>query len=204
MADADSRNRCTVSFSPPFGYNLCARRLRPGDAEALDLSAWRVAGVGAEMIHPESLERFAEILAPAGFKASSFCPATGWPSARSRSASRRSSAAPAVDWIDVDTLSREGVAHPVAAGDAGKAKAFINCGVPLPGYEVEIRDEAGRALPERHCGRIFLRGPSLMSGYFANAEAIARGAFAPTAGSTPATSATRSTAPCTSPAGPRT
>ena len=36
-----SRNRCTVSFSPPFGYTLCARRLRPGDAEALDLSAWR-------------------------------------------------------------------------------------------------------------------------------------------------------------------
>ena len=64
-----SRNRCTVSFSPPFGYTLCARRLRPGDAEALDLSAWRVAGVGAEMIHPESLDRFAEILAPAGFKA---------------------------------------------------------------------------------------------------------------------------------------
>ena len=64
-----SRNRCTVSFSPPFGYTLVARRLRPGDAEALDLSAWRVAGVGAEMIHPESLERFAELLAPAGFKA---------------------------------------------------------------------------------------------------------------------------------------
>ena len=42
-----SRNRCTVSFSPPFGYTLCARRLRSGDAEALDLSAWRVAGVGA-------------------------------------------------------------------------------------------------------------------------------------------------------------
>ena len=39
-------------------------------------------------------------------------------------------------------LSRDGVAQPVAARDAGKAKAFVNCGVPLPGYEVEIRDEA--------------------------------------------------------------
>ena len=75
------------------------------------------------------------------------------------------------DWIDIDALSREGVAHPVASREGGKAKAFINCGVALPGYEVEIRDEAGRALPERHCGRIFLRGPSLMSGYFANEEA---------------------------------
>jgi fatty-acyl-CoA synthase len=75
------------------------------------------------------------------------------------------------DWIDIDALSREGVAHPVASREGAKAKAFINCGVALPGYEVEIRDEAGQALPERHCGRIFLRGPSLMTGYFANEEA---------------------------------
>ena len=167
-----SRNRCTVSFSPPFGYTLCARRLRPGDAEALDLSAWRVAGVGAEMIHPESLRalRRASWRRPASRRAPS-CPATAWPNARSRSASRRSSAAPAATGSTSRPCRAKGVAHPVAARDAGKAKAFINCGVPLPGYEVEIRDEAGRALPERHCGRIFLRGPSLMSGYFANAEA---------------------------------
>ena len=166
-----SRNRCTVSFSPPFGYTLCARRLRPGDAEALDLSAWRVAGVGAEMIHPESLERFAEILAPAGFKASSFLPCYGMAECSLAVSFAPLERGACSDWIDIETLSREGVARPVATRDAGKAKAFINCGVPLPGYEVEVRDEAGRSLPERHCGRIFLRGPSLMSGYFANAEA---------------------------------
>jgi fatty-acyl-CoA synthase len=56
-------------------------------------------------------------------------------------------------------------------GTPAKGKAFINCGRPLPGYEMEIRDERGRPLPERRCGRIHLRGPSLMSGYFGNAEA---------------------------------
>jgi len=166
-----SRNRCTVSFSPPFGYTLCARRLRSGDAEALDLSAWRVAGVGAEMIHPESLERFAELLAPAGFKASSFLPCYGMAECSLAVSFAPLERGASSDWVDIDALSREGVAHPLAAADAGQRKAFINCGVPLPGYEVEIRDEAGRALPERHCGRIFLRGPSLMSGYFANEEA---------------------------------
>jgi fatty-acyl-CoA synthase len=165
-----SRNRCTVSFSPPFGYTLCARRLRPGDAEALDLSAWRVAGVGAEMIHPNRSSASPRSWRPPASRRAPSCPATAWPSARSRSASRRSSAAPAA----TGSTSRpcRAKAWPTRRRrDAGKAKAFINCGVPLPGYEVEIRDEAGRALPERHCGRIFLRGPSLMSGYFANAEA---------------------------------
>ena len=166
-----SRNRCTVSFSPPFGYTLVARRLRPGDAEALDLSAWRVAGVGAEMIHPESLERFAELLAPAGFKGTAFLPCYGMAECSLAVSFAPLERGASSDWIDIDALSREGVAHPVASREGAKAKAFINCGVALPGYEVEIRDEAGQALPERHCGRIFLRGPSLMTGYFANEEA---------------------------------
>ena len=187
-----SRNRGTVSFSPPFGYALCARRLRPGDAEALDLSAWRVAGVGAEMIHPESLERFAELLAPAGFEASSFLPCYGM-----AECSLAVSFAPlergACSRLDRHRRRCRAKAWPSPSPRATprKAKAFINCGVPLPGYEVEIRDEDGRALPERHCGRIFLRGPSVMSGYFANAGGDRARCFPPTAGSTPATWATR-------------
>jgi len=43
--------------------------------------------------------------------------------------------------------------------------------VPLPGYELEIRDPAGRVLPDRHCGALYLRGPSVMSGYFGDPEA---------------------------------
>jgi fatty-acyl-CoA synthase len=168
-----SRNRCTVSFSPPFGYTLCARRLRPGDADALDLSAWRVAGVGAEMIHPESLEKFAEMLAPAGFKVSSFLPCYGMAECSLAVSFAPLESGTRSDFVDIETLSRKGVARAIAplASVKANAKAFINCGVPLPGFEVEIRDEQGRALPERHCGRIYLRGPSLMSGYFANAEA---------------------------------
>ena len=51
-----SENRGTISFSPPFGYDLAARRLRDGEASNYDLSSWRVAGVGAEMIRTETLE----------------------------------------------------------------------------------------------------------------------------------------------------
>jgi len=43
---------------------------------------------------------------------------------------------------------------------------FVNCGEPLPGYEIEIRDESDRVLPERHCGKLFVRGASVMQGYF--------------------------------------
>ncbi len=41
----------------------------------------------------------------------------------------------------------------------------------MPGYEVEIRDDADRVLAERAIGRVCIKGPSLMDGYFRNAEA---------------------------------
>ena len=40
-----------------------------------------------------------------------------------------------------------------------------------PGYEVEVRDDKGRVLPERHCGTLYVRGPSVMSGYFGDLKA---------------------------------
>lgn len=43
-----SKNRGTVSVAPPFGYELCQRRVNEKDLAELDLSCWRVAGIGAE------------------------------------------------------------------------------------------------------------------------------------------------------------
>ena len=63
-----TQNRSTVSFSPPFGYELCVKRLRISDISKFDLSSWRLAGIGAETIRPEPLQQFAVNLAPAGIK----------------------------------------------------------------------------------------------------------------------------------------
>jgi fatty-acyl-CoA synthase len=166
-----SQNRSTISFSPPFGYALCARRLRPKDTESLDLSAWRVAGVGAEMIHPEWLDAFAESLAPTGFKASAFLPCYGMAECTLAVSFSPVGGGSQVDFVDGEHLSTTGEAVPLAEDVAGRRKGFINCGAPLPGFEVEIRDENGAELPDRRVGHIHLRGPSVMSGYFANAEA---------------------------------
>ncbi|MGI4778697.1 MAG: fatty acyl-AMP ligase [Janthinobacterium lividum] len=167
-----SRNRCTISFSPPFGYTLCARRLRPSDIEALDLSAWRVAGVGAEMIHPESLRQVAEILAPAGFDERAFLPCYGMAEVALAVSFAPVGSGPSSDMIDIDRLSRDGEARPPIDVEAAiKGKAFIDCGRPLPGFKVEIRDADGIVLPDRRCGTIYLRGASVMSGYFGNPEA---------------------------------
>jgi fatty-acyl-CoA synthase len=55
---------------------------------------------------------------------------------------------------------------PVTEGTTGRSRAFVDCGKPLPEYEMEIRDEHGGILPDRTTGTIHVRGPSVMSGYF--------------------------------------
>jgi fatty-acyl-CoA synthase len=79
-----SASRGTIAFSPTFGYELCSRRLRREDIERLDLSSWRVAGVGAEMIRPDALEQFAVSSPRPVSTAGPSWPATAWPSARWR------------------------------------------------------------------------------------------------------------------------
>ncbi len=168
-----SRNAATISYAPPFGFALVARRLRPGDVERYDLSAWRVAGVGAEMIRSNWLHRFADALAEARFSDSAFLPCYGM-----AECSLAVSFAPLgqgleVDRLDADLLARERRAEPITTDDELRVTEFVNCGRPLPDYEVEIRDGDGNLLPERHCGTIHLRGPSVMSGYANNEEATA-------------------------------
>ena len=171
-----SRNRSTISFSPPFGYALCARRLRDSDLAGYELSAWRVAGVGAEMIRAPWLKRFAEALQPAGFSGGAFLPCYGM-----AECSLAVSFAPLgqgldSEWLDADQLADNRIAVLLDGPESpanGRSTEFVNCGRPLPDYEVEIRTSDGRLAAERECGTIFLRGKSIMSGYANNPEASA-------------------------------
>ena len=42
----------------------------------------------------------------------------------------------------------------------------VTAGWPIPGIEVEVQDEAGRALPAGERGEVCIRGPNVMKGYF--------------------------------------
>jgi fatty-acyl-CoA synthase len=160
-----SRMRSTISFGPTFGYDLCARRLRSKPLEGVDLGSWRVAGVGAEMIRADVLDRFADTVAASGFDRAAFLPCYGMAECSLAVSFTPLGRGVAVDRVDAGVLEASGLAVPADDSASARTTRFIHCGLPLPRYEIEVRDDAGRALPDRHCGTIFVRGPSVMSGY---------------------------------------
>jgi fatty-acyl-CoA synthase len=57
---------------------------------------------------------------------------------------------------------------------SGDSRRFVLCGRPLRGHEAELRGEDGELLPDRMIGRIFVKGPSLMAGYYGQPEETQR------------------------------
>ncbi|MCB1984766.1 MAG: fatty acyl-AMP ligase [Burkholderiales bacterium] len=164
-----SRNRCTVAFSQPFGLKLCTMRVRESDLKDLDLSCWRAAGIGAEMIRPDTLRNFAEKFSSAGFNGSAFLPCYGL--AESTLAVTFSKIGNGFRSIQIDskTLIDKRKAVKLQA-DGRKFNEFVNCGRPLPEHTVKIVDENGQQLEERMVGSVLVQGASIMTGYYNNPE----------------------------------
>jgi fatty-acyl-CoA synthase len=162
-----TKSRATISFAPSFGYDLCARRVRPADVDNYDLSNWRVAGIGAEMIRPETLDYFADMMEPCGFDRRAFLACYGMAECTLGISFSPLWTGFTTHHIDSDHLSDHHRAVLLDESDKrGRGRHFVNCGTPLPGFEVQIRDGEETVLDDWHSGVIHLRGPSVMSGYF--------------------------------------
>lgn len=162
-----SRNRCTVAFSQPFGLKLCTMRVRESDLKELDLSCWRAAGIGAEMIRPDTLRNFAEKFASAGFNENAFLPCYGL--AESTLAVTFSKIGSGFHSIRIDSKALIDKRMAVRLQAEGrKSNEFVNCGRPLPGHIVKIVGEDGQPLEERMLGSVLVQGASVMSGYYNN------------------------------------
>lgn len=170
--DLISRNAgTTLSYSPTFGYDICARRISSQShvADRFDLSRWRVAGNGADMIRPDVMQAFVDAFADAGFKASAFLPSYGL-----AEATLAVSIMPPGEGIVVELVEETELSG--AANDSERPmryRAIVNCGKPARDMTIEVRDEAGNALPDQTVGKVWCTGPSLMTGYYRDPEATA-------------------------------
>ena len=163
--DLISRNPgTTLSYSPTFGYDICARRIssQTRASERFDLSRWRVAGNGADMIRPDVMQSFVDAFDDAGFKASAFLPSYGLAEATLAVTIMPPGEGLIVELVDEGELSGD----PQSADKPQRFRAIVNCGKPCRDMAVEIRDSDGATMPERAIGKVWASGPSIMHSYF--------------------------------------
>jgi fatty-acyl-CoA synthase len=159
-----------MSYSPTFGYDICARRVssQMNVAERFDLSRWRVAGNGADMIRPDVMQAFVDSFAPAGFDAKSFLPSYGLAEATLAVTVMPPGEGIVVELVEETLLAGGGENE---RDRPQRYRSVVNCGMAVRGMEIAISADDGRILGEREIGRVLCRGTSVMAGYFRDAEA---------------------------------
>ncbi len=163
--DMISRNPgTTLSYSPTFGYDICARRISSQShvSERFDLSRWRIAGNGADMIRPDVMQGFVNAFAQAGFKASAFLPSYGL-----AEATLAVTIMPPGEGIRVELVEEERLSgSPRDLSRPARYRAIVNCGKAVKDMVLEVRGEAGKPLADHHIGKVWCKGPSVMHSYF--------------------------------------
>jgi fatty-acyl-CoA synthase len=169
-----SRNPGTsVSYSPTFGYDIATRRAPSDVTEKFDLSRWRVAGNGGDMIRPDVMQAFVDAFAPAGFDASAFTPSYGLAEATLAVTFMPLGEGIVTDLVDeavlsgaVDTPANLEVSAKGKLGPARRYRAIVNCGKVIPDHQIAVRDQDDKTLPDGRIGRVLVKGPSVMAYYF--------------------------------------
>lgn len=159
----------TVSPAPNFAYRRTVEKVGDDELAGVDLSSWYVAMNGAEPIAAEGMRLFTERFGRYGFRPEAMTPVYGLAEA-ALAVTFSSMERP----YEVRSFDRESM----AAGEARLQDDGIllpSLGTPLPGYELEIRDASGDAVDEARVGRLFVRGPSITSGYYRGDAPVSEG-----------------------------
>lgn len=152
---AISSVRATTSGGPTFAYEACVSRYPSEELEQIDLESWRVAFVGAEPVNARVLRAFAEKFSRAGFRPSSFLPCYGLAEATLMVAGGPSGLRvlrqdDGIEHYQSDTVPRE----------------FVSCGTPIAGHELlVVEPDTGQRRAEGEVGEIWVRGPSIATGF---------------------------------------
>jgi amino acid adenylation domain-containing protein/non-ribosomal peptide synthase protein (TIGR01720 family) len=152
-------HRATHSGGPNFAYQLCLLNSQSEARASLDLSAWRVAFSGGEAVRSETVKRFADAFACAGFRKEAFCAAYGLAEATLKV----SGGMPG----EFQFCTAPGIGSHLTSGDGQGKRTLVGCGAASEGTTALIVDPDTLApCVDGRAGEIWIAGPGVASGYW--------------------------------------
>jgi acyl-CoA synthetase (AMP-forming)/AMP-acid ligase II len=169
---AVSRFRVTFCAAPNSAYHACATKIPERKLRGLDLSSWRSAFNGSELVQASTLDAFCGRYGAYGFRAAAMYPVYGLAENTLATAFPPRGTVAKVDWIERHRMTREGRAVPCDRDSGNGARGVVSVGSALEGQELRIVDRDGtQPLPERVVGGVQVRGRCVMRGYHGTAGA---------------------------------
>lgn len=170
---AISRYRATIGGGPNFAFELCVRKITPEQRAQLDLSSWNLAFNGAEPVRAETLDAFAKMFEPCGFRRTAFYPCYGMAEATLIVTGGFKAALPVVRTFDAEALENNQVVDALA--DEEGARELVGSGGKLLDQRIVIaHPELMTSVPPDQVGEIWVSGPSVAQGYWNRPEETER------------------------------
>ncbi len=166
-----SRYRGTHSPSPNFGYEVVARKVKPDELAALDLSCVRVLLNGAEPIREESELLFIDTFAKAGLRPEAVTHAMGMSESTAKIVTEPIGRTPP-RFAHIDPVAYENnEIHLVPPGTPGE-RVVASCGSTVMDTVVAIADPSSfDRLPSCRVGEMWVKGTTVAQGYWNNPDA---------------------------------
>lgn len=160
--------RVSFTVAPNYAYHVLATRFPERILQGIDLSSWRVALSGGELVEAETLDAFERRFAGRGLRSGVVRPGYGLAEVTLAASLAPLGHPVRIDVVNRDAIAHEGVASPEAV-DASRAMRIVSVGSPLSGHSVKIVDpSSGNEMTERRIGEVVLSGPGVTPGYWGN------------------------------------
>jgi len=163
------KNKTIATAAPNFAYDLCVKKATPEKIAQLDLSRWEMALSGAEPVRAQTIDRFCETFAPAGFRREAFLPAYGLAEATLFVSGAHVKEAPVILSVDKLALKKNQINE--VPEDHPSAQRLVSSGHQSDGQHIAIvNPDTLTECQKNEIGEIWVKGPSISRGYYKRTE----------------------------------
>lgn len=160
IISAQQADRSVMSGGPNFAYQHCIDRVAAEDVLSLSLQCWKTAFNGAEPIKADTLQKFVEHFAPAGFSTKQLLTCYGL---AETTLFATGSHDPVFLGASAQGLESGRVRPPLSVADA---RQLVSSGQADPDRIVIVDPVTELRLPDGAVGEIWLTGDSVPQSYF--------------------------------------